>query len=98
MKNTSESTPLRSAALQRVARSDIPVADLARMYDAADSRSLRQQLLAALASRKEAEATDKLIDIARNSTDSEMRRQAVYFLSRRNDPRATRLLMELIEK
>lgn len=98
VKNTNESTQLRSAALQRLARSDIPVTDLARMYDAADSRSLRQQLLAALASRKESEATDKLIDIARNSTDSDMRRQAVYFLSRRNDPRATKLLMELIEK
>jgi HEAT repeat protein len=98
VKNANESTQLRSAALQRLGRSDMPVADLARMYDAADSRSLRQQLLASLATRKEPEATDKLMDIAKNATDSEMRRQAVYYLSRRNDPRATKLLMELIEK
>lgn len=98
VKNTSESAQLRMAALQGLSRSDIPVGDLGRMYDAADSRSLRQQLLGAIAMRKEPEATDKLIDIARNGTDSEMRRQAIYYLSRRNDPRATKLLMELIEK
>ena len=49
-------------------------------------------------SRKEPEATDKLIDIAKNSTDLEMRRLAINYLSRKNDPRATKLLMELIEK
>ena len=98
VKNTSEPTPLRSTALQRVGRTDIPIADLSRMYDAADARSLREQLIAALANRKEPEATDKLIEIAKSSTDPDMRRQAIFYLSRKNDPRATKLLMELIEK
>ena len=98
VRNTNESSQLRSAALQRLSRSDIPAADIGRMYDAADSRSMREQLISALASRKEPEATDKLIDIAKNSTDLEMRRLAINYLSRKNDPRATKLLMELIEK
>jgi HEAT repeat protein/TolA-binding protein len=98
VRNTNESAQLRSAALQRLSRSDIPVADIGKMYDAADSRSMREQLISALASRKEPEATDKLIDIAKNSTDLEMRRLAINYLSRKNDPRATKLLMELIEK
>jgi TolA-binding protein/HEAT repeat protein len=98
VRNTNESSQLRSAALQRLSRSDIPVADIGKMYDAADSRSMREQLISALASRKEPEATDKLIDIAKNSTDLEMRRLAINYLSRKNDPRATKLLMELIEK
>jgi HEAT repeat protein/TolA-binding protein len=98
VRNTNESSQLRSAALQRLSRSDIPVTDIGRMYDAADSRSMREQLIGALASRKEPEATDKLIDIAKNSTDLEMRRLAINYLSRKNDPRATKLLMELIEK
>ena len=98
VRNTNESSQLRSAALQRLSRSDIPVADIGRMYDASDSRSMREQLISALGSRKEAEATDKLIDIAKNSTDLEMRRLAINYLSRKNDPRATKLLMELIEK
>jgi HEAT repeat protein len=98
VRNTSESPQLRSAALQRLSRSDIPVSDIGRMYDAADSRSMREQLISTLAGRKEPEATDKLIDIAKNSTDLEMRRLAINYLSRKNDPRATKLLMELIEK
>jgi len=98
VRNISESSQLRSAALQRLSRSDVPIVELDRMYDAADSRSMREQLISALASRKEPEATDKLIDIAKNSTDLEMRRMAINYLSRKNDPRTTKLLMELIEK
>ena len=98
VRNTSESSQIRSAALQRLSRSDLPVSEIGKLYDAADSRSMREQLISALASRKEAEATDKLIEIAKNSTDLEMRRMAINYLSRKNDPRATKLLMELIEK
>ena len=98
VRNTSESSQVRSAALQRLSRSDMPINDIGRLYDAADSRSMREQLMSALASRKEPEATDKLIEIARNSTDLDMRRMAINYLSRKNDPRATKLLMELIEK
>jgi HEAT repeat protein len=98
VRNTSESSQIRSAALQRLSRSDLPISDISKLYDAADSRSMREQLISALANRKEPEATDKLIEIAKNSTDLEMRRMAINYLSRKNDPRATKLLMELIEK
>ncbi|HKW47199.1 MAG TPA: HEAT repeat domain-containing protein [Gemmatimonadaceae bacterium] len=98
VRNTTESSQIRSAALQRLSRSDMPITDIGRLYDAADSRSMREQLLSALASRKEPEATDKLIEVARNSTDLEMRRMAINYLSRKDDPRAKKLLMELIEK
>jgi HEAT repeat protein len=59
---------------------------------------MREQLISALGRRKEPESTDKLLEIARNSTDPDMRRLAINNLSRKNDPRATKLLMELIEK
>ena len=98
VRNTSESSQVRSAALQRLSRSDLPISELDRLYEAADSRSMREQLVSALASRKEPEATDKLIEIAKSSTDIDMRRLAINYLSRKNDPRATKLLMELIEK
>jgi len=97
VRNTSESSQIRSAALQRL-RSDLSISDVSRLYDAADSRSMREQLISTLASRKEPEATDKLIEIARNSTDADMRRLAVNYLSHKDDPRAKKLLMELIEK
>jgi HEAT repeat protein len=82
----------------RVARMDVGIDDLAKMYDSADSRSMREQIISALGSRKEPQATDKLIDIVRNGTDPNARRLAISYLSRRNDPRTTKLLMELINK
>jgi hypothetical protein len=89
---------MRSAALSRLSRSDIPISELGKMYDAADSRSKREQVISGLASRTENEATDKLIEIAKSGTDPYMRRMAINYLSRRNDPRTQKLLMELIEK
>ena len=99
VRNTNETSQIRSTALDRLSRSpDLSVADLARMYEAADSRSMRERLINALANRKEPEATDKLIEIAKGGTDPDMRRLAINYLSRKNDPRTTKLLMELIEK
>ena len=98
VRNQNETSQIRSMALQSLSRSDVPVADLGRMYESADSRTMREQLIAALANRKEPEATDKLIEIAKSGTDPDMRRLAINYLSRKNDPRTTKLLMELIEK
>ena len=98
VRNQGESYQMRSAALSRLSRSDIPISELGKMYDAADSRSMREQVISGLASRKENEATDKLIEIAKSGTDPYMRRMAINYLSRRNDPRTQKLLMELIEK
>ena len=46
----------------------------------------------------DAEATDKLLDIARTGTDPDMRRYAISALSRKNDPRTKKLLLEIIDK
>lgn len=98
MKNPNETTQLRSSALSRVGRLNIPVAELGKMYDAADSRNMREQILSVLGNRTEPEATDKLFEIAKSGTDPYARRLAINMLSRKNDPRTTKLLMELIEK
>jgi HEAT repeat protein len=74
------------------------MADLARMYDVADARPLREQLVRLYAQRAEPEATDKLLDIARTGTDPDMRRLAISALSRKNDPRTKKLLLEIIDK
>lgn len=98
-RNQSETPSLRATALQRLGRmSSISVSDIAKLYDAADARSLREQILRALYERKEPEAVDKMMEIARKDTDPHIRRYAISLLARRNDPRATALLQELIDK
>jgi hypothetical protein len=85
-------------ALRYAGRSSIPIADLAKMYDVAGDRPLREQLINLYAQRSEPEATDKLLDIARTGTDPDLRRYSISALSRKNDPRTKKLLMEIIDK
>ena len=48
--------------------------------------------------RKEPEATDKLIDIAKNGTDPTLRTASIRALSDKNDARSRQLLLEIINK
>ncbi len=98
VRNANESSSLRSAALSRFSRSStVSVADLAKLYDTADSYDLRSRVVNILGSRKEPEATDKLIDIARNSTVVSLRKEAINALARKNDPRTTQLLLDIVD-
>jgi HEAT repeat protein len=59
---------------------------------------VREELINALSNRAEPESTDKLIEIVKTGTDPQLRRQAISALTRKKDPRTTRLLMELLDK
>jgi len=96
--NQNEPVEVRAMALRYAGRSTIPIADLARMYDVAGDRPLREQLIRLYAERPEPEATDKLFAIARTGTDPDLRRYAISALARKNDPRTKKLLVEIIDK
>lgn len=99
VRNEREPTGVRATALQRLGRMEsVSVDEIARLYVVADARSLREQILYALSRRKEPEAIDKLIEIARRDTDPQIRRTAISLLGRSNNERAKQLLKELIEK
>jgi len=98
VRNANEPSGLRSAALSRYSRSStVSIADLAKLYDTADSYDLRSRVVSILGNRKEPEATDKLIDIARNSTVVSLRKEAINALARKNDPRTTQLLLDIVD-
>jgi HEAT repeat protein len=98
VKNPNEPAQLRAAALNRLGRTTIPISEFAKMYDAATERGIREQVMNVLAYRKEPEATDKLIEIARTGTDPQLRRLAINYLTRKNDPRTQKLLLEILDK
>jgi HEAT repeat protein len=98
VKNPNESMQLRAAALNRLGRTTLPIAEFSKMYDAATERGIREQVMNVLAYRKEPEATDKLIEIARTGTDPQLRRLAINYLTRKNDPRTQKLLLEILDK
>jgi HEAT repeat protein len=95
--NTNEPSQLRATAISRLLRSNVSIADLGKLYDASDSYNIRQQIVGVLAGRKEPEATDKLLDIVKNSTVTQLRLQAINALGRKNDPRSKQMLSDLLE-
>jgi hypothetical protein len=101
-KNPNTPDPLRASAVSRLGRmATVPIGDLIKLYDVADTRSMRDQLINVFANRKEQEATDKLFQIVRNSTtDYIARRNAMQALTRKgsNDPKIMQLLFDIVDK
>lgn len=98
-RNVNEPASLRAAALQRLGRMEsVKVADIAKLYDIADTRGMREQILQALSQRNEADAFDKIMEIARRDTDPRIRSYAVSLLGRSKHERARQLLKEIIEQ
>jgi HEAT repeat protein len=96
-RNGDQPIELRVSALRYVSgSSSVAIADVVKLYDSIGERPLREQLINVYGYRKEPEATDKLIDIAKNGTDPNLRRQAIAALTRKNDPRTAKLLLEII--
>jgi HEAT repeat protein len=71
---------------------------LAQIYDRVDELSLRRQALASLVALRDNAGIDKILDVAKNEKNPELRRTAVSYLSRTKDPRAIALLQEIINK
>jgi HEAT repeat protein len=91
---------LRKSALFWAGQSGVSIKDVAEIYDTAgDDRELRNQVIFVLSQRRRDEAAmDKLVDIAQRERDPELRRQAIFWLGQSNDPRAAKLLEDIINK
>ena len=64
-------------------------------------RSFRAAIVNQLSSREEGQATEKLIDIAKTSTDPSVRNRAVQALTQRSkkgDSKAMAFIRELVER
>jgi HEAT repeat protein/TolA-binding protein len=96
-RNPNETSQARATAIGRLMRSNMPIGDFIKLYDAADSYNVRSQIVSVLGSRKEPETIDKLIDIARNGTVTQLRTQAINALQRKNDPRANQAIIDILD-
>lgn len=90
-----ERAALRRTALQAASRAGIATAELARLYDRADA-PLKEMLLGLYAESGERAAVDRLLSVAKSEEDRTLRRRAISYLSRVDDPRAKALLQELV--
>jgi HEAT repeat protein len=93
-----ESIELRKQALYWAGQSGAPAEQLVALYDKTNDREMKEQLVYVFQQRGTGPAFDKLLDIARNEKDMEIRKNALYWVTRSKDPRALKLIEDIIEK
>ncbi|HEX7023449.1 MAG TPA: HEAT repeat domain-containing protein [Gemmatimonadales bacterium] len=96
--DVNEGVELRKKALFWVGQSDIPAAELFNLYEKMPSREMKDQLIFVYSQRDEKAAVDKLLWIAKNETDRELKKKAIFWLGQSDDPRVPAFLASLLEK
>jgi HEAT repeat protein len=98
--NAKNSMDVRKQALFWVGQSGgLDVAKLGELYDKGSEEDFKDQVIFVLSQRgKSPEAVDKLIDIAKNEKNRELRKKAIFWLGQSHDPRALKALQELINR
>jgi HEAT repeat protein len=98
--STRNSMELRKQALFWAGQSGrVDFSKLSTLYDKAPEEEFKNQVIFVLSQRgKSPEAVDKLIDIAKNEKNRELRKQAIFWLGQSHDPRALKALGELINR
>jgi hypothetical protein len=73
--------------------------ELNAIYDQArGDDEVQTQVLYVYSTRKETAAVDKLMAIAKSDPNIEMKKQALYWLGKKNDPRIKQFILDLIVK
>lgn len=89
----------RKRALYYAGQRGLELKDLLALYDELAGQSdMQEQLLYVIGQRKDAEATDKLIAVARTEKNPDLRKRAISLLGQRRDPRVKQFLVELINQ
>ena len=93
------STEARKNALFWAGQNGADLRQLVSFYDELRGQEeMQTQLVFVLSQRREGEAIDKLMDIATNDPNREVRKQAIFWLGQKNDPRVRKFLLDLINR
>ena len=96
--DASQGIEVRKHALWTAGEAGVTASELIPLYERLGDAKLKEQLIWVLSQSRTRAAADKLIDIARNDRDTEMRKKAIFWLGQMNDPRVQQLLLDIITK
>jgi len=88
----------RRRALEYLSRAGATPASLIALYDPTSDTQLRSSLIAIYSRLSDKAATDKLVWIARNETNPQLKRRAISALSRNSDPGVRQALADIVER
>jgi tetratricopeptide (TPR) repeat protein len=80
-------------------RSRVDMSDIQSVYDSAkNDPEMQKQVIFVYSQRRESAAVDKLMEIAKSDPRLENRKDALFWLGQKNDPRVKQFLRDLINK
>lgn len=99
-KDRNEDMEIRKQALFFAGMAETTTKELLDVYNSfPDDPELRQHMLVVLGQRSsDPAAVTHLLEIARTEKDPELRKMALFWLSQSDDPRATKMLEDLLEE
>lgn len=74
----------------------VPAADLVALWGRTNDTELKEYLIFVYSQRRDREVIDKMIDIAKNEPNNELRKKAIFWLGQVKDPRVAQILLEII--
>jgi len=98
-RDKSISIEARKNALFWAGQNGADMRQLVGLYDEMKGESdIQNQLIFVFSQRRDRDAIDKLMDIASNDPDRELRKQAIFWLGQSKDPRVQKFLLDLINR
>jgi HEAT repeat protein len=98
-RDNSLSTDARKNALFWAGQNGAEVRQLVALYDEMRGQTeIQNQLIFVFSQRRDREAVDKLMDIASNDPDKDLRKQAIFWLGQSRDPRVQKFLLDIINR
>lgn len=89
----------RKNALFWAGQSGADLRQLIGLYDEMKGQTdIQNQLIFVFSQRRDRDAIDKLMDIATNDPDRDLRKQAIFWLGQSHDPRVQKFLLDLINR
>ena len=98
-RDKSISTEARKNSLFWAGQNGVGLRQLIAFYDELrGEEEMQTQMVFVLSQRRESEATEKLMDIATSDANREVRKQAIFWLGQKKDPRVQKFLLDLINR
>jgi hypothetical protein len=98
VRNEQVSADARRRALAYLTRAGAPTPTLVALYDPLTDSQLRGELISIYSRAGDKSATDKLVWIARNEQNYQLKRRAIGALSRNSDPAIRQALQDIVER
>ncbi|HEY7028339.1 MAG TPA: HEAT repeat domain-containing protein [Gemmatimonadales bacterium] len=96
--NETEPIEMRKKALFWAGQTGTSITDLIGLYGRTRNAEIKEQLIFVYSQRGDKASMDKLLDIAKNEPDKELKKKAIFWLSQSDDPRAADFLQSIIDQ